>query len=147
MKGKVARSYEDISTKDWSDVESSKALPRRHKTPTMTVYNVQKGKGIVFSMNKGLSELVDKDIKHPCTFVLPHYSKKNNAIIFDFLEEYVTYAVKISRYGANNRTFQMTAFFDYFDLPCPPHCICLKLRQEKIPNMGVRWIMYLNEAK
>jgi hypothetical protein len=149
MRGSTVRSriYDDVEVSDWSDVKLSMALNRRHKVPTMTVYIVKNSKGIVFAMNKGISELLDKDLGYPYNYVLPHYSKKNNAIIFDFIEEYVTYAVKIAKYAGNNGTFQMTGFFDYFDLPAPPHCMCFKLRQEKIPNMGVRWIMYLNEGK
>jgi hypothetical protein len=149
MKGSTvrARVYDDVETSDWSDLKVSMALNKRHKAPMMTVYRVKNSKGIVFAMNKGITELLNKDLGHPYNYVLPHYSKKNNAIIFEFLEEYITYSVKISKYSANNGIFQMTGFFDYFDLPAPPHCICLKLRQEKIPNMGVRWIMYLNEAK
>jgi hypothetical protein len=146
MKAKIKRKYDDVKITDWADVKMCTAITRRHKAPMITVYVTGEGKNTVFALNGGFAEMLEKENPN-YKFVVPYYSKKNNVVIFDFMEEYITYAVKVTKSGKYTRTFAMTPFFEYFDLPILPHLLRLKVRQEKIPEMGVKWIMYLNEAK
>lgn len=144
---KVVREWETPVKSDWSDVEVAPSMGRGIKIPTITIYSSAPGKTIVFAINKALTNALDKELGTSYQYVIPFYSRKNNAIIFDFTDEYQSSATKLSKTTKYNRTFTMTPFFEHFNLPTPPHCICLRLRQEKIPDMGTACVMYLNEAK
>lgn len=139
--------------KIWSDLEKFSSARARTTDPYITISDKK-----LITLSSGFIRQAKDQIANN-THAILSFSKSNNAIVFEFINNSgIPGAIKLSTRdkdgNRNNDSNHITnasmaarSFFNHYKINTDEYAGRYNATLEMIPGLGERWVIYLNEKK